>query len=398
MKKIFDSIKRWFVSPGFYLIAAVLGFTGAGLAFTWRIWSSVSPRYPINPAVWGQYGDFLCGTLGILFSLISVILVTKTFNGQQSSARAQRFNDLFFELLKLYQEQEKDLQYIDRSNNDFEIQANYKDFFDEIKKAITEQHVVTQSLSRNRKSAINEYTKTCIEFKSKLSLCYRSLYRMLDLINSSGLSSDEKGEYLKILRAQLTENELLCLRYHIKSGEYRKFAFLVNKYNLMKHLPLFNLLEFKYWWGDGKLNEIEIKRINEFFLELFRAIKQRPSSLEIPYVRNLIVVSIKCTKCSLRIQLRLKPDTNNATDALTAIYRFTDEEIENLLKCAVKEIVYFANFGCYNNVRELDYSSSHAFRDHNIRVYTVEVINKSDNTIHYSFDNSMKVEEIVSIN
>lgn len=40
------------------------------------------------------------------------MLVVWTFKTQNKTSETQRFNDLFFELIKLYQEQEKELEYI----------------------------------------------------------------------------------------------------------------------------------------------------------------------------------------------------------------------------------------------------------------------------------------------
>ena len=199
-------------------------------------------------------------------------MIAWTFNIQNRTAVTQRFNDLFFELLDIFQSQEKELQYYHEEDGHKLVLSDNKDFFFELNKKMATNYVPSLSFSQNRKNAITTYTNTTIDYKDKLSICYRTLYQLLNLVENGDLNQKEKVEYLKILRSQLTESELLFLRYHIKTGEYIKFAFLINKSNLMKHLPLFDLLEFKYW--REKLQPIEIKYANDFFISLFKTIRK----------------------------------------------------------------------------------------------------------------------------
>ena len=108
---------------------------------------------PIDSSIWGQYGDFVGGVLGTIFGVISVLLVIKTFNHQQTATsdnkqqlEIERFHDLFFELLHLYQSQVSELcgvyktfaeaktQNVDSNeDNNYEVREysyNNKDFFD----------------------------------------------------------------------------------------------------------------------------------------------------------------------------------------------------------------------------------------------------------------------------
>ncbi|MFV0398642.1 MAG: putative phage abortive infection protein [Bacteroidales bacterium] len=88
-----------------------------------------------------------------------------------------------------------------------------------------------------------------IKYKSKLSICYRTLYRLYNLIDESKtIDENTKKNYLKIARAQYTESELFFIRYNAMSFYGEKFITYINKYNILKHLPILNLLEFKEWW------------------------------------------------------------------------------------------------------------------------------------------------------
>lgn len=112
--KVLNFIKSLFGNAIFYCIITILFFIGAFTLFTWNMINTFSTNLPIDHAIWGQFEDFVGGTLEVIFSLISVMLVVWTFRVQNKTAETQRFNDLFFELLNLHHEQEKLLKYKER--------------------------------------------------------------------------------------------------------------------------------------------------------------------------------------------------------------------------------------------------------------------------------------------
>ena len=124
-----------------YIVLTIIFFSITFLCFIWghpiRLFNK---EYVINHELFGTFGDFFGGVLGTIFTLISVLLVVRTFRHQQIVTRdnhkqqeTQRFNNLFFELLRLYQEQEKELQYEEKEGNNSYL-CNYKDFFSELYK------------------------------------------------------------------------------------------------------------------------------------------------------------------------------------------------------------------------------------------------------------------------
>lgn len=71
---------------------------------------------PIDYNLFGTFGDFVGGILGTIFALLGTLMVVRTFRYQQSVTRdnkkqleTQRLNDLFFELIKLYQTEVNEL-------------------------------------------------------------------------------------------------------------------------------------------------------------------------------------------------------------------------------------------------------------------------------------------------
>jgi len=372
-----------------YIILTIVFFAFSFLCFKWgRPFHMFNKDYIIDHELFGTFGDFFGGVLGTIFTLISVLLVVRTFKYQQSVTRdnqrqqeTQRFNDLFFELLRLYQAQEKELQYYHQESVGNVVSDN-KDFFFELNKKMAEKFTPSLSFSQNRKDAVKTYIDTVIDYKDKLSICYRTIFQILNLIEKGTINPKEKKEYLKILRSQLTESELLFLRYHIKSGGYIRYAFLINKSNLMKHLPLFDLLEFKYW--RDKLDPVEIKYANDFFINLFKAIRKEKQY--VTAVDRSISANIYRANYSLKVVI-----TKNINS--TWISKFNSKEFENLCEGVLKEVVMFSNYSCYNNYKELEFSPAQI----NNNTVIVEVHNRKRKDIKVVFDNNMKYEDIKAI-
>lgn len=387
--------KNLYKQPKLYVISTILFFIIAAIFFCWQLWETLSTSRPIDHAIWGQFGDFIGGTLGVVFSLISVIFIVITFQSQQRTAYEQRFNDMFFETLRMYHEQEKELQFRHKDVNGegaYEEIADYKDFFDQVREIIVKKFTPSLSLSKNRKEAIRIYAEIGINFGGKLSLCYKSIYRLLDIIDSSQISDEVRLSYAKLLRSQFTESELLCLRYHIKFGDYRKFAYLVNKYNMMKHLPIFDLLEFAYWSQNQELTDVEKREAGNFFIVLSKHIKKR-ESIKIYRCQNRLIFELQVSPCRLIISCRKYSLLPTNQDNLACLYKFDAKTLENLLECILKEIVVFSNFSCYNNFGELQFNSKTQREDESCDLTEVSVNNRKWNKIILTYGESLKRPE-----
>lgn len=345
--------------PRYYIIGTLVFFAISAVLFCWQLWSSFNISSPIEHEIWGQFGDFIGGTLGVIFSLVGVVFVLLTFHSQQKTALEQRFNDMFFSTLHFYQEQEKELQYrcVEKIGDDiFRGTANYKDFFNQVSKDLFGKFTPVMSFSKNRKEAVRLYAELCIPFGGKLSLCYRTLYRLLDMIDTMPVSNEVKRDYAKLLRAQFTENELLCIRYHIKYGNYIKFANLINKYHIMKHLPVFDMLEFCYWRNNESLTDYERNGVSIFLVQLCKEImKQKKHS--ITECRGKLVFNIDYSPTEITLVCSKSPIPDNCQDVAMGLYKFNDTDLENLFECVMKELVIFSNFSCYNDFHNLLFES-----------------------------------------
>ena len=158
MKAIFSEISQFvdkiLSSRWAYVVLSFVFIVLSGIAFGWgHIIKPFKADYIADYALLGTYGDFVGGVLGTIFGVISVLLVIKTFNHQQTATsdnkqqlEIERFHELFFELLHLYQSQMSELcgvyktfaeaktQNVDSNeDNNYEVREysyNNKDFFD----------------------------------------------------------------------------------------------------------------------------------------------------------------------------------------------------------------------------------------------------------------------------
>ena len=93
---------------------------------------------------------------------------------------------------------------------------------------------------------IEEYTKQYYNNSSSLSIFFKTIYRLLKMIDDSNIESESKQRYAKTLRSQLSEQELLILYYDYCSVLGEKVRLLAIKYNLLKHLNLTRKFELDY--------------------------------------------------------------------------------------------------------------------------------------------------------
>lgn len=240
---------------------------------------------PFDEGLFGNYGDFIGG----LLSVVSIYLLVETLKDQratsneqrlftekqqaliekqQKNANEQQINTLFFHLLKHLQREVADLNLTTENG-----QYTNKDFFEELRRELQRDFTPTIRYKENILTAGRHYLELYAK-NPRLGSYFRLLYRLCEIIHQSELSGVEKVKYIKILRAQLTYSELLLLRYNAQNQHGKKFTKYINEYNLLKHLPVFELLEFKDWWGTMIEDEVGRLRVSIFFEDLKSTLKE----------------------------------------------------------------------------------------------------------------------------
>ena len=220
---------------------------------------------PVDTGLFGTYGDFIGGVLGTVVALYSAYLLIKTFQNQstvnesvketndsiisankKADAAAQRqyyqtelqiFDGKFSRFLDAYQRAIG--AYYHEPNHGrtaFEIIASFfidKDFDN------------NNDYKRRSASATDEYVEFYAEHQTELSVHLRMLYLLVNLISKSELEEEDKVQYAKLVRGQLSNAEMLIVRYNCRSHYGKKMQPYCNQYNLTKHLSITRLLEFK---------------------------------------------------------------------------------------------------------------------------------------------------------
>lgn len=372
---------RWF-----YILLTVLFILLATVLFKWN--NNVNFSYPIDYNLFGTFGDFVGGILGTIFALLGTLMVVRTFRYQQSVTRdnrnqleTQRLNDLFFELIKLYQTEVKELcgqisqvrsykqnEDVPQSDKDTnkkmtvektEISYNDKDFFDYEKRRLQNGFRNRKSFHANSREALKYYMLFYIKNRAKIAAYFRTIYRIYDLIDSSKLDEETKKNYLKIMRAQLTESELFFIRYNAMSYYGANFVKYINKYHILKHLPALEMLEFKEWWEP--LNTIERMGLNIVYDNVKRSIYNALSN-DIDEKKNIYTNNVP--KYSINIDIKKQYDVcisltidtkkTNYSAEFMAFEKMTNKKIQQLFDCIIKEIFLYSNFNMFNIEEELE--------------------------------------------
>ena len=89
--------------------------------------------------------------------------------------------------------------------------------------------------------ALGIYDSFCVNYHEVAPVHFRIIYRIFQLIDEAEISDMQRRDVAKIMRCQLSEEELFLLRYNCKSPYGVKMRLYLNRYNLQKHLSLFLL-------------------------------------------------------------------------------------------------------------------------------------------------------------
>ena len=192
------------VCVGLVLVFLVLFLVNRQYDYSW----------PLATDIVGHYGDFVGGFVG---SLLSVVLLYYTFRSQISESKEnakvyikQQFNETFFHLLHQYNSIVGTIS-VKVENDEPALHG---------KEAL---HYYVQQMQsefdkgefyENRKEAVGCFMNLYAAHEDFMPIYYRTLYRIFDMIETTDIDDSEKVKYAKIVRSQLTDSELLLLRYN----------------------------------------------------------------------------------------------------------------------------------------------------------------------------------------
>ena len=335
-----------------YLISGVIfvGFTIASLQN--RVYEI---DLPINLGLFGTYGDFIGGVLGTAFALASVLILKETLEQQRQENIDNRsvltndnFNSLFFELVKLYH------QHISALKDDNGGKLTGKDLLEQEMENMQSKYQNTTSYQRNLAESQALFEKEFYaKYKSKISICFSTLYRIYDLIDTGEITENQKRNYSKTIRAQLTQVELFFLRYNAMSCYGENFVKYINKYRILKHLPTFELLEFKSWWHAYEKDSFYKSELDMIFYQIKRSLRRLHKG-GLPQLESVEKGAIQIDYKPTKVELSIKKAKIGEIDCLK---NFEAKQIQQLLDCFLKEFYVYSSFEEIYDERALHFGS-----------------------------------------
>jgi hypothetical protein len=92
------------------------------------------------------------------------------------------------------------------------------------------------------------YARFYQSHESEIGHYFRTLYHIVRFVDQSPMTDEEKHNYEKFLRAQLSSSELLLLFYNgLSKYGWKKFKPLIEKYALLEQVPEPLLLDSNNW-------------------------------------------------------------------------------------------------------------------------------------------------------
>lgn len=246
-----------------------------------------NPKYIADANILGNFGDFMAGTLGCVIAAVSMYLLFRTLKSQRAATisnsnlmTVQRFNDLFFRLIDLYRQLSNDLvipantriSVDNRRSIVNDIERRDKDFFDKWRSAIEIGGQTATTFDDINRQTLKHYQNFYVQNRNKLGAYFRTLYRIIELIDLSNISNEEKRNYSKILRAQLSESELFMLFYNSQTDLGQKLGKYLWEYHILKHLPIYETVEFQKLYPN--LIDTENEEIDRIYSLLLSSTKK----------------------------------------------------------------------------------------------------------------------------
>ncbi|GGI57005.1 putative phage abortive infection protein [Winogradskyella haliclonae] len=253
----------------------------------------------VNAEKVAQFGDFIGGIVGSLWSLAGVILfyvalteqrkdieinretlnaqvsalnqqieefelqrtelseTRKVFEEQSETLKIQRFENTFFQLLTLHHELVDKLNFsktsmmrnerlekrevLSKASADLEIKLKYSNSIEERTSVGSVEY--KESIPKTKEIAVKRLNMAYKEFyfddyKQILSHYFRNVYHIFKFIYFSELIEKSKKQfYATLVRAQLSSNELFLILYNsLHQGlGYPNFLFLIKEFDIMQN-------------------------------------------------------------------------------------------------------------------------------------------------------------------
>lgn len=355
----------------------------------------------IDNEVWGQFGDFIGGIVGTLISYISVRLLVRNLreqmksNQQQAESNSQnakvfelqQFNEMFKLLFNQYQDTISNYRYGSDLTGQKAIAAIAKDI-------MLHGGTINGGTYEERESkALSIYDSFYVNYHDVAPVHFRIIYRIFQLIDEAEISDTQRRDVAKIMRCQLSEEELFLLRYNCKSPYGVKMRLYLNRYNLQKHLPVLSLLEFSPYRfalaDDTQRNRLntELSVIRKVMRDLFIKQDDHLKVFVKTYTpRYQIRIEVAADNKEFKLELTKnenQPVSTVETDIDAVLEILGHDKINQLLYDFVCEVFVYSNFSLYNNMDSLNIEHDSQRQEHaRIVKYFVRVTKEEEGQVY----------------
>lgn len=347
-----------------------------------HFWVKIKYKLPIDEDSLGTYGNFIEGIVGCIIAFYSAYLLVRTFQNQvevnrkvmktnEAAEKAtqkeidntkiqvfdnkfQSFMTCYNRAVEAYRYQSGEEKYVGR--NAFEMMC--KDFLDRDFKN-------DSVYSKRSRSAVAEYVDFYSQNRVYLSVHLRMLYLLVSLVSESKLKEEDIVLYAKLIRGQLSEFEMIMLRYNCLCSYGQKMQCYCNEFNLTKHVPIMQLLEFKKYHNvlldaqPNTKNDELVAGLDAMFIILRKNAKTILSDKKV----NERVYD-KCKSYTLTMrrstdskefdfviekkEINRRGGGERLTATEKALDRFTEEQLLGLFRDFLSELFFTSNFNTYN--------------------------------------------------
>lgn len=247
------------------------------------VWNQ--PRFlyyeTINHDLFGTFGDFVGGFIGTIVAVFSVYFLVQTLRSQiDSNAETVKSNRSLMEsnekLLILNNLQLFDNQFQSVYNqyllaiDSYRIDKNItgrKALEQLVKEFLKQDFETALEYKRRSQKAVTMFDDFYAENRTECSVHFRVLYLLVCLIAEADIDEESRVMYAKCIRGQLSEGEMAVIRYNCMTANGTKMQQFINQFNLLKHLPLMSIFEFRQWKSIIEKEEL-LSAIDTLFIAL----------------------------------------------------------------------------------------------------------------------------------
>jgi hypothetical protein len=215
----------------------------------------------LGTSSFGEWGDFFGGVLNpiLTFIMFMGLLITivlqqtelresraelkrsaDSIMEQTKNAKVQNFESTFFKMLSIHNDLVSSIDLAVTGGRVTQGRDCFNIFYTRLNKLYREHEKKGAGKYSKEETLRLAYKQFWTKHQTELGHYYRYLYNIVRFIKEQGYSD---GPYLRLVRAQLSDQESLLLLYNCISDNGGNFTPLVEEFSLLDNLPLIRVLD-----------------------------------------------------------------------------------------------------------------------------------------------------------